>query len=567
MSASRNLEPGLIIVASWIDAQKCSGRPLVYVEHGAGQTYRFTDGRCYAGSEGLSDVVLFLAPGEHVAHRWREAYPQAVVEAVGCPALDRHLRPPQNQDDEDDHEDQDERAGGDEHRPIVALTSHWTCHPAGVLIEEVAPITAAGSRWYQGELVIVRCASGEHLPVTPHHPVLTQRGWIEAQSVRPGDQLIRRASGQGMVTVAPDDRKVVVRVEDVAAALHESSPVLAVQMPTTAVDFHGDPGGSHDQVGVVRTDSRLVSDGFAAVTKPSGENMLGWRNLKGSGLAGLSLSRETLGRWSDTAGRFMGGGHLESSLGFGQSAPLAAGRLGDGPNGTVLLEPPVQGRRRDPSGFGGLTMAEALIVETEGVRDPVLEVGRRRHSGRIYTVSSKSGWYLANGFVVHNCGVCPETYPALPRYEQAIAALNRDPGLRLVGHAHPRGARRTGSMWERLGIPFEVDPDVVLASADLLVADNTSLLPEMAAVGKPIVFLNGPGYRRDVEHHGRFWDWPRGQVSCDKPCELAGAVARALADPSKVRAARGRMVRSVYAYTDGRSSERAVDAIAKVLTD
>lgn len=156
------------------------------------------------------------------------------------------------------------------------------------------------------------------------------------------------------------------------------------------------------------------------------------------------------------------------------------------------------------------------------------------------------------------CSICPETMPALPLYEQAI----RDLQVEIVGHAHPRDTH-PAKMWARLGVPFEPDPDVILRTASLLVADNTSLQAEAAACGIPLVFLNRPEYRRDVHHGGRFWEWPEGQVSVDEPAGLADAITWALVDPPAVQSSRAKMVRSIYDHLGG-ASARAADAIERL---
>ena len=272
------------MVASWIDGQKCRKWPLVYVEHGAGQTYQDGPQEGYSGSQGLSHARLFLCPGEHVAQRWRASYPLTPVAVVGCPALDQHLGlDPLTRDIY-----RACAAPVDERRPLIALSSHW------------------------------------------------------------------------------------------------------------------------------------------------------------------------------------------------------------------------------------------------------------------------------------RCGVVPETYPALPLYEKPIAALAEDPSLRVVGHAHPRSTWRTRAMWDRLGIRYEPDPDVILSTADLLIVDNSSLAYEAAACGTPVLSLNRPSYRREIEHGLRFWSMVPG-VQCDRPEDFAGAVKVALYDPPEARALRERAVQFVYAHRSGTSATLAVDAIETVM--
>ena len=163
--------------------------------------------------------------------------------------------------------------------------------------------------------------------------------------------------------------------------------------------------------------------------------------------------------------------------------------------------------------------------------------------------------------------------PALPLYERALRELREqdstDTGIRWLGHAHPRNVRRAGEMWERLGIPFELDPDVVLgrlrnAQSAALIVDSSSIAYEAAALDIPVLNLNAPTYRRDVEHGARFWSHVPG-LQCDRPSDLEAALRATLADPPEARALRRRAAAYVYASTDGGASRRAVTAIEGVL--
>lgn len=167
------------------------------------------------------------------------------------------------------------------------------------------------------------------------------------------------------------------------------------------------------------------------------------------------------------------------------------------------------------------------------------------------------------------CRVAPETLSAWPFYDGVLPALvgeARRRGWRLLGHEHPKWRGELNARWERLGVEVGSYRDV-LDRATLLVADNTSLLPEVASLGRPVVWLNAPVYRRDVEHGGRFWEWPRGQVTVDEPADLLDGIAAALADPPDVRAAREAMVDSVYAHRDGCAADRAAAAVMAALRD
>ncbi len=164
-----------------------------------------------------------------------------------------------------------------------------------------------------------------------------------------------------------------------------------------------------------------------------------------------------------------------------------------------------------------------------------------------------------------DCALIPETRSAWRYYDPHLPRLVRDPRFRVVGHGHPRLWPTIRRRWAELGVDQWPDVDRVLSEADVVVADNTSLLYEACALGIPTVCLNIPSYRRDVEHGGRFWDAPPG-IQVDHPSELADAIACALTDPPAHRAIRARAVAWAYSAVDGHASERAATAIMEVLS-
>lgn len=104
--------------------------------------------------------------------------------------------------------------------------------------------------------------------------------------------------------------------------------------------------------------------------------------------------------------------------------------------------------------------------------------------------------------------VCAETRSAFPHYVERmpdIVQALRDQGYEVLGHRHPKYKMMDG-YWDRIGVP-EVDVDTVRRRASILIADNTSLLYEMAYLFRGTVALNAPWYRRDVDHGLRFWGW------------------------------------------------------------
>jgi glycosyltransferase involved in cell wall biosynthesis len=168
-----------------------------------------------------------------------------------------------------------------------------------------------------------------------------------------------------------------------------------------------------------------------------------------------------------------------------------------------------------------------------------------------------------------DCLVVPETRGALAHYRPALEQLAAGP-WEVIGHGHPRlfddGAARLRQAYAQVGIRIEEDLEEVLEQADVLAADNTSALFEFASTGKPVVVMNAPWYRRDVQHGMRFWEYADIGVQVDDPSELAAALGEALADRPARRRRREEISTRVYANRDGTAAAAGAAAIAEWLS-
>lgn len=160
-----------------------------------------------------------------------------------------------------------------------------------------------------------------------------------------------------------------------------------------------------------------------------------------------------------------------------------------------------------------------------------------------------------------DCRVVPETRWAFPFYKRALSSLAGRSDINLVGHAHPRARRALVPFWRGLGVPFIEDFDDVLEVADVYVIDNSSSLFEAAAVGIPVVVMNSPLYRRDVEHGLRFWEASQIGPNCDTGRDLPAAIFEALEPTELQRKETDRCLDLVYTVRDGTSAKAAVEAI------
>jgi len=158
------------------------------------------------------------------------------------------------------------------------------------------------------------------------------------------------------------------------------------------------------------------------------------------------------------------------------------------------------------------------------------------------------------------CTIIQETRSAFGWYRSVLPEIARR--FRVIGHGHPRAADWLRRHYRRAGIEWVPEFEDVCRRADLFVCDNSSALFEFAATGRPVVVLNAPWYRRNVDHGLRFWEAAGVGRQVDRPEELAAAIAGALVLDDQ--AARDAALRIVYTYRQG-ATERAASAVEEWL--
>jgi hypothetical protein len=157
-----------------------------------------------------------------------------------------------------------------------------------------------------------------------------------------------------------------------------------------------------------------------------------------------------------------------------------------------------------------------------------------------------------------------EARSAFPHFRSALKDLRN--GWRLLGHGHPRAWPMLGPWYKRLRIEAVRDFSEVVRRASVYVADSSSTLYEFAALGRPVVLMNAPWYRRDVHHGLRFWEHTDIGPHANEPEELRSVVETALRDSPAWEAARRRATADIYPHL-GTSAERAVAEIRALLRE
>jgi len=140
--------------------------------------------------------------------------------------------------------------------------------------------------------------------------------------------------------------------------------------------------------------------------------------------------------------------------------------------------------------------------------------------------------------------VCPEAGTAWPYYRDALPELAT--AYQLLGHGHPKIIDELAPEYERLGIEVVRDFEEILERADLYVNDCSSTLYEFASLDRPVVVLNAPWFRRDVDYGLRFWLYSDIGVECNEPTHLVDAVAEAWVDAPERQARRREISEALY---------------------
>lgn len=166
-------------------------------------------------------------------------------------------------------------------------------------------------------------------------------------------------------------------------------------------------------------------------------------------------------------------------------------------------------------------------------------------------------------------GSAPEAGSAFdhyaPRLPEIVSSFKAQ-GWTVYGHGHPRWGGRLNGELHHAGMTVVADESLVLQNIGVMICDNSSIAYELAALGRPVISLNCPEYRRDVEHGLRFWSHVPG-IQVDGPDELVDIDLERFVSDDPGRALRKAAVEHAYAFTDGSSSRRAADFIANMLRE
>lgn len=163
-------------------------------------------------------------------------------------------------------------------RALGVTHSQWLCVAADTEVWASGAINVA-RRWSTEGLLRITTdqgvGAGGKLSVTPDHPMLTNRGWIAARELHPGDYLIRSLLAEGGAGGHPDEQRVPAKIFEVFGAAHQVGTTQRMMRTTVNLDSDGSSG----YVDVVAVDGKLRDRLQPTISKPTAQQFFTYSDL------------------------------------------------------------------------------------------------------------------------------------------------------------------------------------------------------------------------------------------------------------------------------------------------
>ena len=303
-------------------------------------------------------------------------------------------------------------------------------------------------RFYSGKIVELVTKSGRKLRVTANHPILTSRGWVVAELIKQGDNLIaydrpvkgvdingwsRKVYNDEFVPVAEDlfksfvshalavgeassfkfDRNFCISDCEIHIDILNSGLVININSKSVegfskiTLEYRCNTVFSTTVLPTIRSSNRSDAVMNVVFSKDSADISSGcvadFCDFTLSDFIGFVLSKNSNLQISiGVSDGIPSGGTLagNSTLGLFDDFPLDRFGLASGSQDNTLFNKlACNGVAYDFGLFGYLINTHASQVFT----DPVINIIERSYSGHVYDFQSDCGLLSANGIITHNC--------------------------------------------------------------------------------------------------------------------------------------------------------------------
>lgn len=251
-------------------------------------------------------------------------------------------------------------------------------------------------------MVTIHLAGGDHLTITPNHPVLRGDGaWVPAHLLQEGDYCVR-ATPLGQFAGQPNEDRRPPEIGDV----HHAASLTAMpqRIPLTPPDLHGDrPNGDVEVVpvygdlafnGQPASDQEVYQFGLALADKARTTSRAVNRGLGAVRSPGLTFKLDP-----GTSGRVSGGSQLTALLDRQVGHPEAVGLAGISDRKAQGGQAPLDDWAANVQISGHLQDTVPLFVTLA----KIVKVERYTFHGHVFNLDTGAGWYIANGITIKNC--------------------------------------------------------------------------------------------------------------------------------------------------------------------
>lgn len=154
-------------------------------------------------------------------------------------------------------------------RSLPTFPAHPNCVIGETHIESHTSINKAFNSVYSGTVIKITLANGNSVVVTSNHPVLTQRGWVKAESIRNTDYCINTIFNNKRNSIGdPNNNYGNTSAYEICNSLAMNSSVMSTRVPVSPEDFHGDGAFFDEDVTIIDTNSLLDSSINTHFDKP-----------------------------------------------------------------------------------------------------------------------------------------------------------------------------------------------------------------------------------------------------------------------------------------------------------
>ena len=281
--------------------------------------------------------------------------------------------------------------------PSADAANVYNCFVGDTKIATDSNIVRSYKHDYSGQLFTIKSASGIEFTCTPNHPILTASGWVAAERLKYGDNLlIASACENSFLRVNPDIDHAFARID----AIHDFFNMSGGKRATSVmVNFHGDIPTS--DVEIITQKRFLRSDGNA-----SGSNGVDKLLLKHADktLMGKGAFVKHFGRIGFAALSFVSGMSKTLSFFFGSVRHTVVHSFRSiAGSDAIVLESKTDNMSRDSKLICKGLNGSSSIVFADDIVD--IKVSSVCHMP-VYNLQTENGYYFVNSIIAESGQKC-----------------------------------------------------------------------------------------------------------------------------------------------------------------